>query len=281
MVRDDPGPVVQRLLLGDELRALRDAAGLTVEQTEAHLKEQLPKWYRTKLNKIENGNLKVDEVELSVLLKVFRVDGSTTARVHQLAKEARRKGAPTRVPDWSKQYVSLERSAGEIRVWSGDLVPGLLQTTAYARETLSVSMVISPADVAPMAAAREERGDRLFARGAPRVWALLGEEALMRAVGEPAVMRGQLARLRDFSLLDNLILRIVSLAAGPHPIIGYPFTLIYVEPSKATIGYVESLTNADYVKNPTTYTLAFDRVMRLALSEDDSRALLDRLISDW
>lgn len=93
-------------------------------------------------------------------------------------------------------------------------------------------------------------------------------------------MHGQFQRLRDLSGLPHASFRVVPLSAGPHPATGYPFTLLYVERAKATIAYVETLTDADYIKKSETYTLAFQRIEQKALSEDDSRALLDRLIAD-
>jgi hypothetical protein len=280
MTEDEPGPVVARLLLGDELRKFREAAGITLEQAETQLKERLPKWYRTKLNKIENGALKTTEAEVAELLLLYGVTGQQAVEVEQVAKESRRKVAPSRVPDWFKQFVSLSRSADEIRMWSGELIPGQVQTSDYARECLAESVVISAAEVGPIAKDRETRGDVLFTPNSPRVWVVVGEEALLRKVGTVEVMRGQLERLRTLADLPHASFRVVPLAAGPHPANGVPFTLLYVLRAKATIAYVETLTDADYIKKSDTYTLAFRRVESKALSENESRAMLDRLIAD-
>lgn len=280
MVEDEPGPVVARLLLGDELRNLRESVPLTVEQAEAKIKESLPKWYRTKLNKVENGGLKTTEAEIAVLLKLYGVTGQHAANVEQLAKEARRKVAAARVPDWFKQFVSLSRSATEMRIWWGDSVPGHLQTAAYARVCLSESLVIPAADVGPMAEDRERRGDLLFSGKGPRLYAIVAEEALRRQIGGREVMRGQLERLRALADLPHASFRVVKLTAGPHAALGYPFTLLYVERAKATIAYVESLTDAAYIKKSSTYMLAFERLEQKAATEEESCALLDQLIAD-
>jgi hypothetical protein len=276
MANEDPGPIVQRLLLGDELRKLREAAGMTAE--EANL--EVPKWYRGKLGKVENGALRITEDELDRLLKVYNATGENADRVRKLGAESRRKTTPARVPDWAKQYVRLEQSATEIRIWFGETVPGTLQTREYAEAQLSAALTIPPADIVLAAQERERRGKRLFGDEPPRVWAILGEEALRRPIGGPAVLRGQLERLRTIAQLPHVSIRVVALNAGAHPGLGYPFTLLYLEPARATIAYVETLTNADYVKNAATYTLAFDHVGRAALNEEDTLALLDRLIAD-
>lgn len=280
MVEDETGPVVARLLLGDELRNLRESVPLTVEQAEAKIKESLPKWYRTKLNKVENGGLKTTEAEIAVLLDLYGVSGQHAVKVEQLAKEARRKVAAARVPDWFKQFVSLSRSATEMRMWWADSIPGHLHTAAYAHASLSESVVISAAEAEPMAKDREKRGDLLFSGKGPRLYVIVGEEALRRWVGNREIMRGQLERIRALSELPHASFRVIKLRSGPHAALGYPFTLLYVERAKATIAYVETLTDADYIKKSGTYILAFERIEQKAASEDESRALLDELIAD-
>ncbi len=168
-----------------------------------------------------------------------------------------------------------------MRIWWGDSIPGHLQTTAYARACLSESLVIPAADVGgPMAADREKRGDVLFSGNGPRLFAVVGEEAIRRRVGDRDVMRGQLERLRALSDLAHASFRVVKIGSGPHAALGYPFTLLYVERAKATIAYVETLTDADYIKRSDTYILAFERVQQIAATEDESRALLDGLIAE-
>jgi hypothetical protein len=120
----------------------------------------------------------------------------------------------------------------------------------------------------------------LFAEDAPRVWAILGEEALRRPAGGPAVLLGQRRRVRELARLPHFSLRVVPIEAGGHPALGCPFNLLYLEHARATIGYVESLTNGEYIKAPHAYTLAFEHAGRVALSEDETLARLDRLIAD-
>ncbi|MEV5535292.1 helix-turn-helix transcriptional regulator [Saccharopolyspora shandongensis] len=267
---EDPGPVVQRLILGERLRALRDSKGISLDDANGRLN-----WYRGKLSKIENGMLGLTERELSTLLACYGVQGRESSQVMRLATEARRRAAPERVNDWAKQYIPLERAATEIRMVYSE-VPGLLQTKDTAKTQLSRSPVVLAADIEGMAEAREERGNRLFRQNAPQVWVALGEEALLRRVGTPDVMNAQLARLRDIAELPNVSLRIVPLDRGPHAGLSCPFTLLWIERAQATIAYVETLTGADYVKTTGAYNLAFDQAQSDALSDTETLALLDR-----
>jgi hypothetical protein len=275
MPSEDPGPVVQRLILGERLRGLRETAAVTLDDVEAKLK-----WYRGKLSKIENGTkLGINEREMTKLLDVYRASGPEATQVVQLWNEARRRAAPERVSDWAKQYIPLERAASTIRMVYGE-IPGLLQTRDSARAQLSRSPVVLAADVDSMAVAREERGDRLYLPDGPQVQAVLGEEAILRRIGPPDVMRAQLRRLRDMSELPTMSLRIVPLDRGPHAALSCPFTLLRIDRTSTTIGYVETLTGAYYIKTVAAYSLAFDQVQGDALTEQDTRALLDRHIEE-
>ncbi|MGW4488885.1 helix-turn-helix domain-containing protein [Amycolatopsis sp. NPDC004368] len=271
MLEEDPGPIVQRLILGERLRVRREASGNGLDEANDRLG-----WYRGKLSKIENGTLGLTEKELAVLLALYGVTGPDAAQIVQLGVDARRRAAPERVSDWAKQYVSLERAASEIRmVYS--TIPGLLHVKAYAKSELSRSPVVVATNIETMAAARQERGDRLFRPNAPQVSVVLGEEALWR-IG-PAERPEQLARLRKVSDLPNVTIRIVPVTAGPQAALSCPFTLLWIEKANATIAYVETLTGADYVKSTGAYSLAFEKAEESALTEDETRSLLDRVIS--
>jgi len=266
---EDPGPVVQRLILGERLRALRETSGVSLDDANALLK-----WYRGKLSKIENGMLGLTERELATLLDLYHLTDSETAQVKQLGVESRRRAAPERVNDWAKQYVSLERAATQIRMVYNE-IPGLLQTKECARAQLARSPVVMAADLDSMAAAREERGNRLFRDAAPQVWVVLGEEALLRRIGTADAMKAQLQRLHTLAALPTVSLRIVPLDHGPQAGLSCPFTLLWIERAKATIAYVETLTGADYVKSTAAYALAFDQAQSSAFSEDDTLKLIN------
>lgn len=274
MSEEDPGPVVQRLILGERLRALREASGVSLDAANSEAQ-----WYRGKLSKVESGTLGVTERELTTLLTYYDVPGPEAAQVKQLAAEARRKAAPERVNDWAKQYTPLERAAAEIRLVYNE-IPGLFQTRDCAQKQLTQSPVVLAVDVDDMAAAREERGNRLFQDNAPDVWAVLGEEALLRRIGTAAMRKAQLERLQEMAKLSNVSLRIVPLGNGPYAALSCPFTLLWIERANTTIAYVETLTGADYVKTTKAYRLGFDQVQEGALTDDETLTLLDRYIAD-
>jgi transcriptional regulator with XRE-family HTH domain len=262
-------------MLGGELRVLREAAKISTEDVAAALR-----WYRAKVSKVETGTVRVTAVELSALLRLYHADDATSERVQRLGEEARRKTTPARVPDWAKQYLSLEASATEIKLFFADFIPVMLQTRDYARAVLSISVVVPPADVEQMAANREHRAERLRS-GAPLLWVVLGEEALRRTVGGPQVQRGQLIRLRELAELPNVTVQVMPLSGGAHAALGMSFTLLDLGHSRTV--YIEGLTSADYLVRPQhiqTYNLAFDRLRVASLSDRESLAIINTLIDE-
>lgn len=275
VAEQDPQPVVQRIMLGHELRALREAAKISTDDAATALN-----WYRAKVSKVETGTVRLTGNELSSLLTLYKVDAATSERVQRLGEEARRKTTPARVPDWASKYVSLEVSATEIKVFFGDFVPGMLQTRDYARALLSRSVVVPPADVEQMASSREHRSERLRS-GAPLLWVVLGEEALRRTVGGPQVQRGQLVRLRELAELPNVTVQVMPLSGGAHTALGMSFILLDLGSSRTV--YIEGLTSADYLVRPQhiqTYSLAFDRLRVASLGDRESLAIINTLIDE-
>ena len=275
VTEQDPGPVVQRIMLGGELRSLREAAKISTEDAATALG-----WYRAKVSKVETGTVRLTAAELSRLLSLYRVDEATSERVQRLGEEARRKTTPARVPDWASRYVSLEASATEIKIFFGDSIPGLLQTRDYARAVLSTSVVVPPADVEQMATNREHRAERLRS-GVPLLWVVLGEEALRRTVGGPQIQRGQLLRLRELAELPNVTVQIMPLSGGAHTALGMTFILLDLGRSRTV--YIEGLTSADYLVRPQhiqTYNLAFDRLRVASLGDRESLAIINALIDE-
>ncbi|MFR9728620.1 helix-turn-helix domain-containing protein [Saccharopolyspora sp. MS10] len=274
----DPGPLVQRLVLGAELRDLREAAGLTSDDVASHLG-----WYRSKVSKIETGEGKLSDKDIEVLLTLYGAHERAGDKVHRLAVEARRKLPAARVTDWAKKYVSLEESASEIKMFFPDVIPGLLHTSAYAHECLSASVMVPSVEVDEIASARERRSGKLFDSDPPQVWAVMGEEAIQRRVGNPEIHRGQLEHIRQLADLDNVTIQLIPTSMGTHPGMGLMFTLLHIDAADATIAYIENLTSADYFsgsQHVRAYSLVFDRLRVAALSDRESLRLIDRQIRE-
>jgi hypothetical protein len=269
----DADPVIQRLQFGERARQHREVAGIEFAEADARLGG-----YTGKLSKIENGVIAAKPPDVELMIKLYGLAPQEADELQQLGKEARRRSAPKSVSGKSRQYVSLERSAAEIRMVYNE-VPGLLQTADYAYAALSQSPMVPGGDAHAQAEARALRGTQIVQPDGPRIWIVLGIEALHREVGGPAVLCDQLRRLREIADMPNVSLRIIPWEAGVSPALSCPFTLLYVKPAR-TIAYVESLTRPDYIKATGSYLAAFEHATRIAADEDDARVILDSRISD-
>jgi hypothetical protein len=100
-------------------------------------------------------------------------------------------------PPWFRPYAELEMTATVVRMFHPQLIPGLVQTADYARAVLRTGR---PTNLDDLVTARIGRQHILTREQDPaRLWLVLNEAALTNTVGGPAVMRQQLAQLRDLA----------------------------------------------------------------------------------
>lgn len=274
----DPGPVVQRILLGAELRDARETAGLSTTEATRALG-----WYAGKLSKIEQGDAKVTDKDLAKAVKVYGIVDDRAGRLQQLATDSRRRLPPARVPEWAVKYVNLMAAAREVKIFNIDCFPGTVQTAEYAHAMLSEAVMFSPAERERMSEERASRTDRF--RGPdnpPRLWLVLDEAALHRQVGGKRVLLGQLEKVRELASLPNVTVQVIPFDGGAHASHGVAFSIVNLFEGKPGIVYVESLTGSDYLGREHTraYNLAYDKLRVAALSERRTIELIDRRIAE-
>jgi DNA-binding XRE family transcriptional regulator len=179
--------------------------------------------------------------------------------------------------DWFAQHLTYEKRATEMRTYEALIVPGLLQTEAYARALLVAGQVVPDVDAA--VAARLARQEVLDKDTPPLLWVLLNESVLHQPVGGPQAMRAQLAQLLDISERPNIVLRVVPRSLGAHTGLDGSFKITTVE--EGDIAYMEavgggrmSLDKAEIRR----YRIRYDRIGSDALSRDSTRNLLAQLM---
>ena len=260
------------------MKSLRERAGVKPKEIAERLD-----WYSSKLTKVEKGELTVSAAEVDVLLAMFGVsDGQEADRLRALAREARRRDQPARVPDWAATYVALEGAAAELQTYDPEVIHGTLQTEAYARAILSEPLDDSR-DVEGSVQERLERGARVLHGTGPNLWCVYGEAALYREVGSREVLREQLEHLRMAALRPNITIQVIPFSAGQHIGMGSSFVLLHLAEPVATYVYIEALTGSDYLDKPShtdRYVKAFDSIRATAASERDTVAMLDQRIKD-
>ncbi|WP_214415275.1 helix-turn-helix domain-containing protein [Sphaerisporangium fuscum] len=278
-----PVPTVRRRRLGESLRRYRNAAGLNLDDAAAAVG-----WKAPKLSRIENANAHIRPADVTALLQAYGVsDPEVFGALENLAKDAGKKGwwqtyGGIVAPAYA-DYISLESDADSIRIFAPLLVPGLLQTAAYARETIAgITMTRTPEEIAALAEVRLARQAVLTRPKRPlKVWAVISEAVLhQRFAVRPETMRDQLRRLRDCAELPNITIQIMPLDATPHPGSAGGFSLVGFPGTMPDVVLLENLIGATYVEGVSevsTFADAFNRIVAAALPVDDSTALIARL----
>ncbi|MEV5567649.1 helix-turn-helix transcriptional regulator [Streptomyces sp. NPDC052196] len=276
-------PTVRRRRLGAELRRLREAAGLRLDDVQEHTGISA-----VKASRVETARTGVKPGDLDTLLTLYGVakDDTERAVLHALARDGARRGwwqtyADTISPAYA-DWISLEAQAKSVRTWQTTLIPGLLQTAAYARATIdAINMTTPPDRVNALVDVRIARQSILTRPDPPEIWAIIHEVALRPQLGDTRVMREQLQRLLDVTALPHVSVQVLPLNASPHPGMAGPFTLLgFPESADLDITHVEDLTNALYVEDPmevSIYRAAFERLCAAALPFDKSTDLIAQL----
>ncbi|UJA09587.1 XRE family transcriptional regulator [Streptomyces collinus] len=283
MSAGEPGSVVRRMLLGSQLRRLREARGITREAAGYSIRAS-----ESKISRMELGRVSFKTRDVEDLLTLYGItDEAERESLLSLAREANVAGwwhSYTDVlPTWFPTYVGLEGAASLIRVYEVQFVHGLLQTEEYARAVVRRGMKgASAADVERRVALRLERQKHLLADNAPEFHIVLDEAALRRPYGDRDVMRGQFQHLIDISERPNVRLQVMPFSFGGHSGESGAFTLLsFPESDLSDVVYVEQLTSALYLdkrEDVAQYEQALKELQQDSPGPDESRDLLRGLL---
>jgi hypothetical protein len=272
-------PTVLRMILGRQLQALREKAGLSYEQAgEAIFASSFT---IRRMEKAEGG---LNRNKVKGLLMAY---GITDVReIDAFLALARAASTPgwwhnygDVLPPWFRVVPGLEEAAEVIRGYEPQFVPGLLQTEDYARALTAVGFPDAPAGENERRVALRMARQRLLTRpGPPRLWAVIDETVLRRQVAGPSVMRAQIDRLIEAAELPNVTLQVLPFTAGPHRAMYGMFHLFrFPAPELPDVVYGENMTSAFYLDKPedvTSYQEAMDRISALAAPAGQTRKIL-------
>ncbi|MFI1394045.1 helix-turn-helix domain-containing protein [Streptomyces sp. NPDC020681] len=262
------GSVVRRILLGSQLRRLRESRGITREAAGYSIRAS-----ESKISRMELGRVSFKARDVEDLLTLYGVsDDTERGPLLGLAKESNVAGwwhtYGDVLPGWFQTYVGLEGAASLIRIYEVQFVHGLLQTESYAHAVVARGMPDAPrAEIDRRVALRLERQKILVSERAPQLHAILDEAALRRPYGDRAVMQGQLRHLIDVSEQSNITLQVMPFSFGGHAGESGAFTMLrFPESDLSDIVYLEQLTSALYL-DKREEVAQYERVMK-RLQED-------------
>jgi transcriptional regulator with XRE-family HTH domain len=272
---------VLRMLLGAQLRRLREAADISAEEAGYAIRAS-----RSKISRMENGRVSFKIRDVEDLLTLYRVtDELQRSAALALAKQASTPNWWAKygdiLPDWFETYIGLESAAITIRSFEVQFVPGLFQTEDYARAVTRLGhQSATEAEIDLRVALRVKRQDLLTRLDPPRIWAVMDEAVLRRPYGGSAVLRTQLERLAQAADLPHVTLQVVPFARGGHAGASGAFSVLrFAERDLPDVVYIEQLTSALYLDQRVDvehYLEVVDQLSSEALTPDETRAFIEQ-----
>ncbi|HYZ53467.1 MAG TPA: helix-turn-helix transcriptional regulator [Streptosporangiaceae bacterium] len=273
------GPTVRRRRLGSELRRLREAHSIKLEEVAEHLGVAA-----STLSRIETGKAPTKSLYLHAMLEMYGVtDPGQRQVLVDMAREGHRKGwwsvYDDVLPTGFGIYVGLEVEAAGLRSYEDEVVHGLFQTPDYARAVLrEVFNRDSDEQVERLVDLRMKRKDVLDRNPPLDVWLILDEAVIRRVIGGPEVMRAQLTRLTEASKMPNVTIQVLPFSSGAHAGLRGSFSILeFPERADPDVAYVDSLAGIIYLEKDRevrSCAEAFDRLRATALSPGASAELI-------
>jgi transcriptional regulator with XRE-family HTH domain len=273
-------PTVLRILLGGQLRRLRESRGISAAQAARAIRGS-----ESKISRIELGRNAVREVDVADLLDLYGVtDRSVRDQLLTLASRAGQVDwwhhYHDVLPGWFAAYLGLEGSAALIRSFDSQFVPGLLQTEEYS--TAVYQLAHSPEDVRRLVRLRQQRQERHSSAG--QLWAVIDEIALRRPIAPPDVMRGQLQHLLNMASRPDLKIQVTPFRTGASYAAPASFSILkFAAEDIPDVVYVEQLTSALYLDKRADvdrYAQVMDLISATSTQPDETADFIDDLLAE-
>jgi transcriptional regulator with XRE-family HTH domain len=276
---------VLRMLLGAQLRRLREAAEMSAEKAGYEIRAS-----RSKISRMETGRVGLKLRDIEDLLTLYGVTGEDERdKVLSLAARSREREWWTQytdiLPGWFETYLGLESAATSIRTFESQFVPGLFQTEAYARAVTRLGHQTAPAgEIERRVGLRLKRQELLSRRQPPRIWAVMDEAVLRRSIGGTLVMRDQFARLVEAARRPGVTLQVVPFARGGHAAATGSFSILrFEERDLPDVVYIEQLTSALYLDQRADvehYLEVADQLSGEALTQTETARFIEQVAQE-
>lgn len=273
-----PTPPFLRRRLGRRLKALRESAGLNLEDAARRLDKA-----RSSLHRIETGETRADVHLIRSMMDLYdRYEEDLLDQAREALK-----------PQWFRAfgvedlgYLDVETHACRVREFGGLNLPGLVQTEAYVRSLLAHSRrKRTKQQLDNDIAVRLIRQKRLTSEDDPlELVAIVDEAALRREVGGREIMREQLRHLVETTALPTVTLQVLPLRDGAHSAMDGAFTLLdFPDAADAELLYVDYTVGALHIEDADKVReakLILDQLRTEALSPADSTGLIEQVAGE-
>jgi transcriptional regulator with XRE-family HTH domain len=257
----------------EELRAQREAAGLTQEQLA-----KLMGYSTSVVAKLETCRTIPSPQHANQADAALRAPG-TFGRLRSVILAAA-------FEPWFVVYLDIEARATVLRSWQPLVVDGLLQTEAYARAMLRAGRPgDSDAAIDQLVTARMAR-QQIWERTdppPPMLSVILGEGVLRQRVGDASVMDEQLSRLIDAGVSPRVTIQVMPFDMAAHPGMLGPFVVASFEsgPDAAYLDNALAGQVTERRKEVSRVSLLYDTLRSEALSPGASLELITKVKEQW
>jgi hypothetical protein len=284
------GPTIARIVLGAQLRRIREGAGVSRDDAAESIRASV-----SKISRLEGGRIGSRPRDIKDLLTRYGLcSEADRATILALAEQANRPAwwheYGDLVPAWFEPCLGMEQAASLIRTYEVQFVPGLLQMPDYARAVIRLGHQAAPGEELGRRASLRIGRQRILRPGQPappRLWAVIDEAALRRPVGGAATMRAQIRHLIDVAEdaeLGLVTIQVVPFRSGGHAAAGGPVTFLrFAEDGLPDFVYLEQLDSAWHSSRRSDtvhYWAVLNRLATEAEPPASSRAILRRILAE-
>jgi transcriptional regulator with XRE-family HTH domain len=245
-------PAVARRRVRLALRGAREERGLTQGQVAKALD-----WSLSKVQRIESGEVSVSTTDLRALLAYFKIEDSDL--VDQLMDDARTSRRQRWYTDSTYRehltpgtllLLQFESEATAIRSFALTLIPGLVQTPAYAKVALETATAVLSAEQRRVRyEVRMRRREQVLDRpDPPEYLLLLDESALWREIGGARVTAEQLEALLDLAGRPDVHIRVIPFAEAAAVALLGPFTVFDIGEERDAVLYREGYDQDEIIQ---------------------------------
>lgn len=270
-------PTLRLRRLATMLRQSREEAGYTATQVGNKFK-----WSSGKVSKMETTETKrIKPDDLDKLMDLYGItDPRKRTAMHALAKDARERGWWSKYKEvfTDRALPDFEAEASGIRTFETQMIPGLLQTPAYAEGLLQGGRLASPDIIRKKVDARMTRREILVRHNPARLRAVIEEGALHKRISSEQVLKDQLAHLRYMAQLPNIDIQVLPAEVGSHAGLCAPFTILdFPDPLDLPIVYIDTASNGLFLEDHEeveAHSATFSDIQGSALSAARSADLI-------
>jgi transcriptional regulator with XRE-family HTH domain len=260
-----------RALLGAELRHARERKEMSQEELGQRLFVS-----GSFIGQLEAGTRRMQQDYARMLDEVLGTEDFFTRNCAAAAK--------SKYPEHFAEAAEAEASATAIREYAPLLIPGLLQTPAYARALCRAYRPTAPEEeIDKLVTARMERAHILDDPTEPLLWAVIDEAALRRAAGGPEVMTEALHHIADLARRGRVIVQVLPFDTGAHASMEGSIKLMDFEDAPPLV-YFEGVGTGRLEDDPAIVRhqrFTYELLTASALAPLNSLALIETMTQDY